>query len=129
MISDASFDHPALPLQSRVCLVGGGGIQRTALTSYTLRHLRRGLTAARALITGDHGQDLIEYVLLASFISVSTLGGASLMGRSIDGWFTALAAVVAPYAADDGPGAGGNSGGGQKSNCSAAGKAASGGKC
>jgi Flp pilus assembly pilin Flp len=38
----------------------------------------------------DQGQDLIEYALLASFLSVAAAAGATLAGTALDQWYTAL---------------------------------------
>jgi Flp pilus assembly pilin Flp len=39
-------------------------------------------------IADDQGQDLIEYVLIASVVSVGALVGAGLLGVSLNGWYT-----------------------------------------
>lgn len=70
------------------------------------------------------GQDLIEYALLAAFISVVTLSAATPLGRSFDDWYQAIAGVIgSEQAAETGGGSG------KKSNCSATGMVASRGKC
>ena len=43
------------------------------------------------LIREDAGQDLIEYVLLASFIAAGVVAGATAMGTGLNGWYNALA--------------------------------------
>jgi len=48
----------------------------------------------------DQGQDLIEYALLASFLSVAAAVGAGLAGVSLDGWYTDLSGVIDTMAAD-----------------------------
>jgi Flp pilus assembly pilin Flp len=65
-------------------------------------------------VCNSSGQDLIEYAILAAFISVVAVAGASLMGTSINDWFASVAAVAEK---------------GKQSNCSATGIAASGGTC
>ena len=35
------------------------------------------------------GQDLIEYVLLASFIAAGVVAGATLLGTNLNGWYEA----------------------------------------
>ncbi len=67
------------------------------------------------------GQDLIEYALLAAFISVTALAAASELGVSVNGWYEAIAGVIGEEEE--------SSGGGKGSNCSATGMVASGGKC
>jgi pilus assembly protein Flp/PilA len=37
----------------------------------------------------DQGQDLIEYILIASFVSVGALVGATALGTSLNGWYDA----------------------------------------
>jgi Flp pilus assembly pilin Flp len=47
----------------------------------------------------DEGQDLIEYVLLGSVVSIGALAGATLLGGGLDGWYTAVAGWVGTQAA------------------------------
>ena len=42
----------------------------------------------------DEGQDLIEYALLASFVAVVALVGATTLGENLDAWYTAMAGKV-----------------------------------
>jgi Flp pilus assembly pilin Flp len=35
----------------------------------------------------EHGQDLIEYALLATFISLLALLGAGLLGTALNNWY------------------------------------------
>lgn len=42
----------------------------------------------------EQGQDLIEYALLASFLSVAAAAGATAAGTALDGWYTALETKV-----------------------------------
>jgi Flp pilus assembly pilin Flp len=46
------------------------------------------------LVWDDQGQDLIEYVLIGSFVSIGALAGATALGVSLDGWYTAVSAWV-----------------------------------
>lgn len=39
-------------------------------------------------ISDDQGQDLIEYVLIASVVSVGAIVGATALGVSLNGWYT-----------------------------------------
>jgi pilus assembly protein Flp/PilA len=39
----------------------------------------------------DDGQDLIEYVLIASFVSVGALAGATALGTELNTWYQAAA--------------------------------------
>jgi len=47
------------------------------------------------LVRDDQGQDLIEYVLIGSFVSIGALTGATLLGTNLDGWYNAVAGWVA----------------------------------
>ena len=42
----------------------------------------------------DEGQDLIEYALLASFLSVAAAVGATAAGAALDDWYNALEGKV-----------------------------------
>ena len=42
-------------------------------------------------IRDDQGQDLIEYLLLGSFVAVAALVGATLLGTNLNNWYTAAA--------------------------------------
>jgi Flp pilus assembly pilin Flp len=42
----------------------------------------------------DQGQDLIEYALLASFLSVAAAAGATLAGQALNDWYEALETKV-----------------------------------
>ena len=47
----------------------------------------------------DQGQDLIEYALLASFLSVAAALGATAAGVELNAWYNALAGRVTTMAA------------------------------
>jgi Flp pilus assembly pilin Flp len=47
----------------------------------------------------DQGQDLIEYALLATFISIVAAGGATLAGNNLLAWYNALAGRIATMSA------------------------------
>ena len=47
----------------------------------------------------DAGQDLIEYALLATFVSVVAAAGATAAGASLDAWYTGLKTKVDGMAA------------------------------
>jgi Flp pilus assembly pilin Flp len=40
----------------------------------------------------DQGQDLIEYVMLASFIACVVLGGVTLLGDNLNTWYSSIGA-------------------------------------
>ncbi len=43
------------------------------------------------LIRDDQGQDLIEYVLLGSFIALAALLGATALGANLNTWYDSVA--------------------------------------
>lgn len=45
-------------------------------------------------IRDDRGQDLIEYLLLGSFVSVTALIGATALGNNLNDWYNAAASWV-----------------------------------
>jgi Flp pilus assembly pilin Flp len=47
----------------------------------------------------EQGQDLIEYALLATFLSLVASVGAGIAGTALDGWYTALGGSVDGMAA------------------------------
>jgi pilus assembly protein Flp/PilA len=38
----------------------------------------------------DQGQDLIEYALLAAFVSLAAVAGATLLGGGLNTWYTTI---------------------------------------
>ena len=46
------------------------------------------------LVREDQGQDLIEYALLASFLSVAAAVGATAAGAALNDWYNALEVKV-----------------------------------
>ena len=42
----------------------------------------------------DQGQDLIEYALLATFLSMAAAVGAGLAGDALDAWYTAIGTEI-----------------------------------
>lgn len=45
----------------------------------------------KQFIRDDQGQDLIEYVLLGSFIAIVALAGATALGTNLNNWYTKMA--------------------------------------
>ena len=45
-------------------------------------------------IRDDQGQDLIEYVLIGSFVSIGALAGATALGTNLNSWYSAIATWV-----------------------------------
>ena len=56
------------------------------------------MTALKALalrlIHDEEGQDLIEYALLATFVSLVAIAGATLLGTALNGWYTKVESRV-----------------------------------
>jgi Flp pilus assembly pilin Flp len=46
------------------------------------------------LVWDDQGQDLIEYVLIGSFVSIGALAGATLLGDNLNAWYEGIAGWV-----------------------------------
>jgi pilus assembly protein Flp/PilA len=46
-------------------------------------------------VRDDQGQDLIEYVLIGSVVSIGALVGAQALGTNLDGWYNRVATWVA----------------------------------
>ena len=46
------------------------------------------------LVLEDEGQDLIEYALLAAFLSLVAAGGAVMVGTSLDTWYQNLSGTI-----------------------------------
>jgi Flp pilus assembly pilin Flp len=51
--------------------------------------LKRRLTMR--LVRDEQGQDLIEYALLATFVSLMAIIGASLLGTALNNWYSKVA--------------------------------------
>jgi Flp pilus assembly pilin Flp len=60
-------------------------------------------------IRDDQGQDLIEYLLLGSFVSIGALLGATLLGTELNGWYEDMGGWVSSASAGVAPGGGGGS--------------------
>ncbi len=51
------------------------------------------------LVRDEEGQDLIEYALLATFVALVAIAGASLLGNALNQWYGAVATRVDSAAA------------------------------
>ena len=51
-------------------------------------------TIGKRLVRDEDGQDLIEYALLATFVSLVAIAGATALGTALDGWYNAVAGRV-----------------------------------
>ena len=49
-------------------------------------------------IRDDQGQDLIEYLLLGSFVSIGALVGATLLGTELNDWYSDMGKWVSSAA-------------------------------
>jgi pilus assembly protein Flp/PilA len=47
----------------------------------------------------DSGQDLIEYALLASFVALVAIAGATFLGTALQNWYTTAGSRVNSAAA------------------------------
>ena len=45
-------------------------------------------------IRNDEGQDLIEYVLIGTLVSIAVVAGATTLGTNLQGWYNSLAGWV-----------------------------------
>ena len=52
------------------------------------------MAALMRFVRDDQGQDLIEYVLLGSFIALVALLGATALGTNINTWYNNVATWV-----------------------------------
>jgi Flp pilus assembly pilin Flp len=50
------------------------------------------------LIRDDQGQDLIEYVLLGSFIAILAIAGVSSLGSNLNNWYSKVASWASTQA-------------------------------
>lgn len=46
------------------------------------------------LVRNDEGQDLIEYVLIGTLVSIAVVAGATALGGSLNGWYNAVSGWV-----------------------------------
>ena len=51
------------------------------------------------LVRDEQGQDLIEYALLATFVSLVAIAGATALGSSLNNWYNTVSNRVATAAA------------------------------
>jgi pilus assembly protein Flp/PilA len=47
-------------------------------------------TLALRLLRDEEGQDLIEYALLATFVSLVAIAGATLLGTALNNWYSSV---------------------------------------
>lgn len=46
------------------------------------------------LVQNDEGQDLIEYVLIGTLVSIAVVLGAGALGTNLNDWYNSLASWV-----------------------------------
>jgi pilus assembly protein Flp/PilA len=46
------------------------------------------------LVKDEQGQDLIEYALLATFVSLVAIAGATLLGTALNNWYSTVSTNV-----------------------------------
>ena len=56
--------------------------------------LNRCLRTISALLQDETGQDLIEYALLAAFVSLVAIVGATSLGTALNNWYSSTAAAT-----------------------------------
>jgi len=49
------------------------------------------MNTLRRFVRDEEGQDLIEYVLLASFVAAGVITGATALGTALNGWYSGIA--------------------------------------
>jgi Flp pilus assembly pilin Flp len=49
---------------------------------------------AAGFVRDEQGQDLIEYALLATFVSLLAIVGAGLLGTALNNWYSKVAGNV-----------------------------------
>jgi Flp pilus assembly pilin Flp len=52
------------------------------------------MTLFARFVRDDEGQDLIEYALLGSFVSLAAYLGATALGGALNGWYSAIGGTV-----------------------------------
>jgi len=50
------------------------------------------------LARNDEGQDLIEYVLIGTLVSIAVVAGATALGTQLNGWYNKLSSWVSTQA-------------------------------
>ena len=51
-------------------------------------------TLTLRLVRDEEGQDLIEYALLATFVSLVAIAGASILGTALNNWYDTVGGNV-----------------------------------
>ena len=53
----------------------------------------------KRLLNDEQGQDLIEYALLATFVSLVAILGATALGNSLNSWYNSVSGRVSTASA------------------------------
>ena len=51
-------------------------------------------TLVARIVKDEQGQDLIEYALLATFVSLVAILGATALGKALNNWYSKVASNV-----------------------------------
>jgi pilus assembly protein Flp/PilA len=54
-------------------------------------------TLVRRLVQNDEGQDLIEYVLIGTLVSIAVVLGATALGTNLNTWYQNMADWVSQH--------------------------------
>jgi pilus assembly protein Flp/PilA len=49
------------------------------------------------LVRNDEGQDLIEYVLIGTLVSIAVVAGATTLGTQLNAWYNNMATWVSQH--------------------------------
>ena len=49
------------------------------------------------LVRNDEGQDLIEYVLIGTLVSIAVVAGATALGTQLNAWYNNMATWVSQH--------------------------------
>jgi Flp pilus assembly pilin Flp len=75
-------------------LLRSGQASPALLASALMTTLDREINMFARFIRDDSGQDLIEYLLLGSFIAIVALVGATALGTNLNNWYNEMASWV-----------------------------------
>jgi Flp pilus assembly pilin Flp len=59
-----------------------------------MRHFARFRSLLTRLGADDRGQDVIEYALLGSFVSLMGILGAGMLGTALNAWYDGVASNI-----------------------------------
>jgi len=76
-------------------LLSKGVFTITRAAGHTPEAAARSHAMLSRLVRDDQGQDLIEYVLLGSFIAILAIAGVSSLGTNLNNWYSKVASWAA----------------------------------